>query len=493
EAANQAKSAFLANMSHEIRTPMNAILGFSEILAGLEKDVQKRQYLDSVRTSGKSLLGLINDILDLSKVEAGKLELQYKATDAKALCNELEQIFAQKTQEQGIDLIIEADDLPEAIVVDELRLRQILVNLTSNAIKFTESGHVKIKATSEPTSEGTTVRFAVEDSGIGIPADQQDKVFGAFEQTTGQSAAKFGGTGLGLAISKRLAQMMNGDITLTSEVGTGSTFTVELRDLAVVSSDELASLDDDAAEIARVGFEPAKVLVVDDVEYNRLLVKTYLAGYGFDLIEASSGEDALAMCASDHPDLVLMDLRMEGMSGLEATEAIKADAALSDIVVIAHTAAAMKEEEDQISQIFDGYLVKPASKTDVVRELMKHLPHQLAEDTPEEAGVATVSTIDRSAAPLTPEQRTQLPDLVAALEEEIGRCEEIGQTLTINDVEIFASRMQELATRHDSALLSDWGERLATQTTLFDIPAMSRTLDEYPLLVEQMRSMVADS
>ncbi|MBT3344181.1 MAG: PAS domain S-box protein [Gemmatimonadetes bacterium] len=493
DTANASKSAFLANMSHEIRTPMNAILGFSEILAGLEKDIQKRQYLDSVRTSGKSLLGLINDILDLSKVEAGKLELQYKAADAKALCNELEQIFAQKTQEQGIDLIIDADDLPGAIVVDELRLRQILVNLTSNAIKFTESGHVKIKATSEPTEEGTTVRFAVEDSGIGIPADQQDKVFGAFEQTTGQSAAKFGGTGLGLAISKRLAQMMNGDITLTSEPGRGSTFTVELRDLAVVSSDELASFDDDAAEIGRIRFEPAKVLVVDDVEYNRLLVKTYLADYRFDLIEASSGEEALAMCASDHPALVLMDLRMAGMSGLQATEALKADAALQDIAVIAHTAAAMKEEEDQIGQIFDGYLVKPASKTDVVRELMKHLPHQLVEDTPEEARVATASTVGRSAESLTPDQRTQLPVLVAALEEELGRCKELGQTLTINDVEIFASQMQELSTHHGSALLSDWGERLATQTALFDIPAMSRTLDEYPQLVEQLRSMVADS
>jgi PAS domain S-box-containing protein len=492
DAANASKSAFLANMSHEIRTPMNAILGFSEILAGLEQDIQKRQYLDSVRTSGKSLLGLINDILDLSKVEAGKLELQYKAADAKALCNELEQIFAQKTQEQGIDLIIEADDLPGAIVVDELRLRQILVNLTSNAIKFTESGHVKIKATSEPTQEGTTVRFAVEDSGIGIPVDQQDKVFGAFEQTSGQSAAKFGGTGLGLAISKRLAQMMNGDITLTSELGRGSTFTVELSDLAVVSSDELDSADDDAAEIARVEFEPARVLVVDDVEYNRLLVKTYLAGYELDLIEASGGEEALAMCASDHPDLVLMDLRMERMSGIEATETLKADETLRGITVIAHTASAMKEEEERIGQIFDGYLVKPASKADVVRELMRHLPHQLVEEAPEGARVATASTIG-TADSLTPEQQTQLPALVTALEEELGRCEELRQTLTINDVEIFASQIQELSVHHDSALLSDWGERLATQTALFDIPAMSHTLDEYPVLVEQLRSMMASS
>ena len=199
------------------------------------------------------------------------------------------------------------------------------------------------------------------------------------------------------------------------------------------------------------------------------------------------------MCASDHPALVLMDLRMAGMSGLQATEALKADAALQDIAVIAHTAAAMKEEEDQIGQIFDGYLVKPASKTDVVRELMKHLPHQLVEDTPEEARVATASTVGRSAESLTPDQRTQLPVLVAALEEELGRCKELGQTLTINDVEIFASQMQELSTHHGSALLSDWGERLATQTALFDIPAMSRTLDEYPQLVEQLRSMVADS
>ncbi len=410
----------------------------------------------------------------------------------KALCNELGQIFAQKTQEQGIDLIIEADDLPKAVVIDELRLRQILVNLASNAIKFTDSGHVKISATAEPTEAGTTVRIAVEDSGIGIPAAQQDKVFGAFEQMTGQSAARYGGTGLGLAISKRLAQMMNGDITLTSEPGRGSTFTVELRDLATVSKEGLADLDGDGAEIARVEFEPAKILIVDDVDYNRLLVKTYLAGYGLDLVEASNGEEALAICGSDHPALVLMDLRMAGMSGIEAAQTLKADEALSDIAVIAHTASAMRQEEERIGEIFDGYLTKPASKTDVVRELMRHLPHHLADELPE-APVATTAATTWSADSLTAEQRHQLSGLVSALEGEIGPCEQIRQTLTIDEVEIFASRMQELATNHSFPPLSDWGGRLATQTALYDIAAMSGTLDEFPLLVENLTSIVANS
>ncbi len=486
EEANQSKSAFLANMSHEIRTPMNAILGFSDILAGLETEPQKRQYLDSVRTSGKSLLGLINDILDLSKVEAGKLELQYAPADVRALCMELEQIFTQKTSEAGIELIIDADGLPEGAIIDELRVRQILVNLTSNAIKFTESGHVRIIGSSEETPLGMTLRFAVEDTGIGIPQDQQDKIFGAFEQTAGQSTAKFGGTGLGLAISKRLAQMMNGDITLTSRVDDGSTFTLELRDMTVVSSEELAEVGNVDSEVARVVFEPAKVLVVDDVDYNRLLVKTYLTGCGLELIEAVDGDVALKKCAEERPDVVLMDLRMPGMSGIEATEALKADTELSSIVVVAHTASAMKEDEEKNREIFDGFLVKPASKTDVVRELMRHLPHELRDEAEAPPSAAPAEWSQDS---LTSEQRSGLNALAGALEVELDRCAEFSQTQSIDEIEVFASQMQELSNQYGYPPLGDWGERLALEASLFDIPSMSQTLEEFGSLVEQVRSV----
>lgn len=236
ESANKAKSEFLANMSHDIRTPMNAILGFTELLEGKIQDPQQKHYLSAIKAGGKTLLGLINDILDLSKIEAGKLNLEYSPVSLASVFNETEQMFSHKIAEKGLDFIVETSpNFPETILLDEIRLRQILMNLVGNAVKFTESGYIKLYASHHAYEDRNTpdIIFSVEDTGIGIPGDQRESIFGAFEQQQGQSHARFGGTGLGLAITKQLVEMMGGEIYVNGEVGKGSTFHINFRNVAL--------------------------------------------------------------------------------------------------------------------------------------------------------------------------------------------------------------------------------------------------------------------
>ncbi len=242
EAATQAKSIFLANMSHEIRTPMNAILGFSDILAGLITDNIQKEYLTSIKASGRSLLRLINDILDLSKVEAGKFSLEYAPFNIKSVFNEMEQIFSQKIQEKNLDFSLEIDKLmPSGIILDEVRLRQILLNLIGNAIKFTDTGEIKLIITNLTPEKNDLmdIEIRVVDSGIGVKEDDKEHIFGAFDQQKGQSNAKYAGTGLGLAISKRLAEMMNGTIVVKNNEDKGCSFYVTLKDVEIPLEEEL--------------------------------------------------------------------------------------------------------------------------------------------------------------------------------------------------------------------------------------------------------------
>ena len=486
--ANQAKSAFLASMSPEIRTPMNAILGFSEVLSGTVRDPQQREYLDAIRTSGNSLLGLINDILDLSKVEAGKMELEFRPCDAASVCHDMSQIFVQKASEKGIELVIEvADDFPGAVVLDELRLRQILINLTGNAIKFTASGSVTLRAISDTEHDGVAnLTFAIIDTGLGIPDDQVDHIFGAFEQTKGQSAAKFGGTGLGLAISKKLSQMMGGDIRVESTFGEGSSFLVELKDVGVTTSDDVAAQGDD--QVPSVSFHAGKVLVVDDIVYNRMLIRTYLNEYDLEVIEASDGNEGLELAQQHKPDVILMDVAMPEVGGLEATNWLRDDENLKDTPIIVITAAAMKEEEEILRQISDSYLKKPVSKAQLVTELVRFLPHDEVE--PDQAITAVGSDRHWSSDDLSEEQRTELPELQKLLADSVSTWQELAETLTINDIEIFASRMQGEGHRFGFMPLEIWGERLATQATLFDMGSLPGTLAEFEDLRQDLDSLI---
>ncbi|MBK1877314.1 tetratricopeptide repeat-containing hybrid sensor histidine kinase/response regulator [Pelagicoccus mobilis] len=492
ETANKAKSAFLASMSHEIRTPMNAILGFSELLSKTITDNPQKEYLNVIRISGKSLLSLINDILDLSKVEAGKMKLEWAPCDVAGVCKEMVQIFSQKAERKRIQLSVDfSDGFPSAVVIDELRLRQTLMNLIGNAIKFTESGSVKLVAKSEELGDdAATLRFEVIDTGIGIPKDQISKIFGVFEQVSGQSATKFGGTGLGLAISKRLCQMMGGDIQVASEVDKGSTFSIILKGIALAPETVLLP-DEHSEDVPNVQFKPCKILVVDDVEQNRLLVKSYLEGQTIDFTEAANGKDAFDAILHDPPTLIITDLRMPEMDGKQLNKLLKNDSRLSQIPIIVFTASAMKEDQEALRKEFGGYIQKPFNQTELIRSLMEILPFEEQETTDGSSNATQQSS--RSEDTLSEQERQNLTPLLETLKSEQTTAEKISKTLLIDDAELFASRMQEEAHSFNYPPLNKWGESLATHATLFDAEGILDDLSRFQQLVENLETSLREN
>ncbi|MBU3915705.1 PAS domain S-box protein, partial [bacterium] len=291
ERANRAKSEFLANMSHEIRTPLNAVIGFSELLSIQVHDQKQKTYLSSIQTSGRNLLTLINDILDLSKIEAGQMETHRSPVNIKVLIGGIEQIFSLKVATKGLTFLVEIDDsIKESLLIDETRLRQVLVNLVGNAVKFTDTGYIKLSAATtagRETNAQVDLEIAVEDTGIGIPKEEQERVFESFEQQSGQSTAIYGGTGLGLSITKRLVELMNGHIALTSAKGHGSTFKIKFFNVPIASKD-VFPVEKEVYTIDSIRFEKAKVLVVDDIESNRILLSELLTQLNFEVTSAQN-------------------------------------------------------------------------------------------------------------------------------------------------------------------------------------------------------------
>ncbi|MDM8549449.1 ATP-binding protein [Desulfobacterales bacterium HSG2] len=415
-AASHAKSEFLANMSHEIRTPMNAILGFSEIMKARVSDPKLSHYLESIHTSGKSLLSLINDILDLSKVEAGKLKLEYSAVSPQRLFNEMRTLFSQKIKEKGLDLIIDIpSEMPEALLLDEARLRQILINLIGNAVKFTDTGHIRLsvgyRCPGDIRHSALDFIFSVEDTGAGIPEDQCESVFEAFSQAKGQKFSKFGGTGLGLTITRHLIEMMDGRITVSSEVGRGTLFNIIIKEVEVASADALTASREKQADFDSIMFEQGTILIADDIDYNRELVTSFFEGYDLTLLEAENGREAIEKARELRPDLILLDMKMPEMDGYEAAAVLRKEDDLKEIPVIAVTASAMREDEEMIKKLCDSYLRKPVSRADLVSEVMKFLPHTVTKREPAVSEIAPRAVAEGTMIPPPAEEMEILYDL----------------------------------------------------------------------------------
>ncbi len=379
EVANQAKSEFLANMSHEIRTPLNAVLGFSEILSMQEEDSKKKGYLESIQSSGKSLLSLINDVLDLSKIEAGKLELNYSAVSIQSMFDEMSTIFQHSIHDKGVIFEIDLDpNLPQSLLLDEARLRQVLMNLLGNAVKFTEHGYIRLSAQLKEKESDIKSRIMliieVEDSGDGISKEDQGLIFNEFEQVKGDKTHAVG-TGLGLAISKNILKVMNGDISVKSVEGQGSTFRIELRDVEVTVKKVKKLKDGLEFKANELTFAPAKVLIVDDIAYNRDVLAAYLTPFNFELYFAENGRIGIEKAQRNRPDLILMDMRMPEMDGYEATKYLKSDDYGDCPPVIAVTASAFRQDKKSIKLICDGYLRKPLDQFTLINEMKKHLKY----------------------------------------------------------------------------------------------------------------------
>ncbi len=490
DAANRAKSDFLANMSHEIRTPMNAILGFAELLKGLVKDERAQSYVKAVTSSGQTLLSLINDILDLSKIEAGKLRLEYDAMDVSVVLRDVRHIFSQKAEQKGLDLKLEISPvLPPGLLLDEVRLRQILFNVVGNAIKFTESGHVTVRAlpgAAGPIPGSIELILEVEDSGIGISADEQQRIFEAFSQQTGQSNKKYGGTGLGLTITRRLVEMMNGKISIRSEAGAGSVFRFVFPDVKITTaaSGEPVAPAEQAYDLEH--FAPCKVLVADDIVMNRDLIRAFFFETGHELIEAADGREALELARKERPDIILMDVRMPVMDGVQATRALKSDPELKSIPVIVVTASAMQSEEETLRTICDGYLRKPVSRADLAAKMRPFCRLRAKGAALESAAAHVPRTLDAEA-------RAKLPALLQALEKCSTHWQTLVQAPLVSEVEEFGRRLLALADEHTNPLLRDYAAKLKGSAARFDMIGMETTLQAFDGLCVELNRLALDT
>ena len=385
ESANRAKSMFLANMSHEFRSPMNAIIGFSEILEKLVPDDRQRQYVHRIRESGGALLTLLNDILDFSKIEAGKMHLYKEPVSLRHVIEDVCQMFSRRIEEKNLAFCLEIDEaLPHLIFLDRGRLRQILLNLIGNAVKFTAAGEVRV-AVQGMQKDGASSRYlsiSVRDTGIGIPEDELNSIFEPFEQQKGDVMKGYGGTGLGLSITRSLVESMGGRIRVESQVGKGSMFTVELP-CVEAEKDQLKQTQHPVkGEYDEVKFRQALVLVVDDISYNREIIRGFYDGFDIEVEEAENGQVALEKARQRKPDLILLDMKMPVMDGCDFMEVLKSEQALRDIPVIAVTAHALKEEELRIRALCQGYMCKPFHREVLIRETMQYVPYTLQNPAP---------------------------------------------------------------------------------------------------------------
>jgi signal transduction histidine kinase/CheY-like chemotaxis protein len=405
EAANRAKDEFLANVSHEIRTPMNAILGMTELVLDTSLSASQRRSLDTVRSAAGSLLGLINDLLDFSKIEAGKLEMVPDQFRLRELLDDTIRALAVQADSKGLKLICDVRaDVPDRLIGDSNRLRQVLVNLIGNAIKFTEAGEVVLDvsvAASPHDDGGIVLRFSVRDTGIGIPKERQKAIFRAYEQEDASTARRYGGTGLGLTIAARLIALLGGEITVDSAPGRGSTFTFTAALRLQPHPVEQATPAVPAAPVRpRAPAGPRlRILVAEDNELNQHLMKQLLSKRGHEVYVAATGTEALARLDELAPDLLLLDLHMPEMDGFQVIEAIRAGERSSGghLPVIAVTARARELDRERcLASGVDGFISKPIAADDLWAAIERvHSPGE-ASTSPVAGRVPSAYRVDAS-------------------------------------------------------------------------------------------------
>ncbi|MFM2060952.1 MAG: hypothetical protein RLZZ507_622 [Cyanobacteriota bacterium] len=490
ETANQAKSEFLANMSHEIRTPMNAILGFADLLQSEVTELHIASYVQAITSSGRTLLALINDILDLSKIEAGKLELHYEPVDLRRLIREIFQIFSPNATDKNLDLCFNIEHtVPQAIYIDEVRLRQILFNVVGNALKFTDKGQIEISIRAHlyatNTEEKIWLEIAVEDTGIGIAREQQQRIFEAFFQSSGQSDRKYGGTGLGLAITRRLMNMMGGIITLQSELGKGSIFTFVFP--AVSPATGLPEIVAESPDDDLNQFAPSTILVVDDVASNRELIKGYFHKTHHLILLLENGQQAINVAQLHHPHLILMDLRMPIMDGKETAQHLKQDEKTKNIPIVILTASSQAQEQYELEQICQGFLSKPISRIELVQELKKHLQSVITVEKQNQLDSSQSNTESQQFLNHT----INLPGLLIKLhEEEQTVWISLRKTLKMRELKQFIQRLKTWGLEHQCQLLVDYADSLQTKLDAFDMEQLPLIIEQFPSVRQAMEALI---
>jgi PAS domain S-box-containing protein len=472
EAADRAKSVFLANMSHEIRTPMNAVLGYAQLmLRDPSLGGEAKKNLTIINRSGEHLLSLINDILVMSKIEAGRMELNPVRFDLATLVTDLAAMFRLRAEAKGLRLEVHAGgDVARPIVADQGKIREVLINLLGNAVKFTEAGSIQLGVSVAPRSgHQLELSIQVEDTGVGIPATEQSKLFRPFVQTQSGLASQ-GGTGLGLAISREFVRLMGGEITVSSEIHQGSTF----RFTIPVQVDTVHPLAAQPAPGRVIGFRPgqpaAHVLIVDDQPHARGWLSELLKSVGFEVREADRGEVAIRLWQEWKPQLILMDIQMPGMNGLEASRTIKAEAHGNPPVIIALTASVTEQERDNAMRSggMDDFLAKPCREGELLEKLRVHLnlDYRYADEEkgPEMNGCAAPGPVADAQllAELPMDWIDQLHDAVRNGQKD--RLDELIQRIETLDTRA-ARSLQEVADRYEYDVLAGWFEQAAQTRT----------------------------
>ncbi|MEM5948773.1 PAS domain S-box protein [Spirochaetia bacterium 38H-sp] len=476
EQAARAKSEFLATMSHEIRTPLNAILGFTDLLYNIAEDERELTYLEAIKNSGKNLLLLINDILDLSKIEAGKMQLSYTMVNMIDFINEIASIFTNAAQQKNIDLIKEYnEDIPPSIEIDELRLRQVIFNLVGNAIKFTDKGHIKISLHCKNKTDNTVdIHIKVEDTGIGIKEEEQKAIFETFHQSEGQDNRKYGGTGLGLSISKRLIEMMGGKISLKSKYGEGSCFSVEIPGLKYSTKKVEKEI------ISNTGIpdlKGKKVLIVDDKELNRNLLVEYLEPTKASCILADDGTTALEEVRKNPPDIILMDIRMPSMSGDEFIKEYYKDEKNRQVPILALTASILKERHQYFKTLgFREVITKPVSREILYRMIAKYLG---IDTTTQEKQKKRKSTVEKLPDSLSDEELAIKDEIKKAYHDTIKELAEIAQdTGLTSDMKKLADTAIEYGENLPCKYYKIWGKMMHTAIDSFNIPGIKELINK---------------
>ena len=399
ERASRAKSEFLARMSHEIRTPMNGVMGMSELLSGTDLTPRQRRLSETISRSAEALLQIINDILDFSKIEAGKLELERIEFDLREAVEETIELLAARAHAKGLELacVIESE-VPVTVRSDPMRLRQVLINLAGNAIKFTETGEVIVRVKAQGATGRT--RFEVMDTGVGISEDAQAHIFNAFSQADSFTTRKYGGTGLGLAICKQLLTLMEGEIGVRSTVGSGSTFWFDVR-LEPVTATSQRTADSGVPQLPRLNLTGVRVLVVDDSANNREILQQHLTSWWLDVIAVESGEAALVSLNSAGPmrfDLALVDDRMPGMSGIEVARIVRQDPLFNGLRLIMLSSGDSNPAAD-CATLFTAVLPKPLRRAQLLSCLSRAMTLASESSAEEPSAGATATAAPRSAGP----------------------------------------------------------------------------------------------
>lgn len=486
EEANRSKSVFLANMSHEIRTPLNSIIGFSNLLHSSLNDPKKKSQAASIRNSGRTLLNIINDILDLSKIEAGKMQLNPEPTNLSRLLGDIKQVITPLAKEKNIRFNIEAEIEEDLnLIIDEVRVKQMLFNLIGNAVKFTEQGYINLYVNIIPQKNGIDdLTILVEDTGIGIPEDQLEAIFEPFTQQEGQSEKIYGGTGLGLTIVKQIVEMMHGTIKVTSKVGMGTKFKLFLPEIQIDNEAVLKENDTDF-DPSVLKFEKAKVLIVDDNKYNRELVKDFLSYSPLELLEAGNGYEAVKLSQLHKPDLILMDLKMPVMNGVQASNIIKKSKKTSDVPIVAVSASIGSNVSDYAElKIFDEFLLKPLVFSSFADVLKRYLKYKIVQKSQNQTGKKKHKL-------KTGETKSDtLEILIKKLKKDfIPLQEEALKSQVINKIEDFGKKIMELAEETSCVLLYDYGEEICDYAERFEIKKLLDTLASFPTLIDNLEKL----